>query len=368
MVNDHIISMPDKWEYPWYAAWDLAFHTIALVRGRPGFCQRAARPDADRTTTCIRTARSRLRMELQRCQPAGPCLGDAVLCTGRNRPSRRRRPGFSEAQSFASWRSTSPGGSTAKTASARTFSRAAFSGWTTSACLTAARRCPRAVTSSRRTARPGWRCSARTWLDIAVRTGRSRPGLRGHWPASSLSISCGSPRAMNRLGQKTACGMRRTGSITTCCGCRTAAHSRLKVRSMVGLLPLCAATAVERWQRERVPQVASALPGAHSQDARVDGRDPSYGTGALRSCGPRHHRLGQTENRLRRILAKMLDENEFLSPYGIRALSRYHADHPYVLRAGGQDTGSTICRRNQTAACSAATPTGVDPSGSRSTP
>ena len=30
MVNDHVISMPDKWEYPWYAAWDLAFHTIAL--------------------------------------------------------------------------------------------------------------------------------------------------------------------------------------------------------------------------------------------------------------------------------------------------------------------------------------------------
>ncbi len=30
MINQHIISMPDKWEYPWYAAWDLAFHTIAL--------------------------------------------------------------------------------------------------------------------------------------------------------------------------------------------------------------------------------------------------------------------------------------------------------------------------------------------------
>jgi len=30
MVNEHVISMPDKWEYPWYAAWDLAFHTIAL--------------------------------------------------------------------------------------------------------------------------------------------------------------------------------------------------------------------------------------------------------------------------------------------------------------------------------------------------
>ena len=41
--------------------------------------------------------------------------------------------------------------------------------------------------------------------------------------------------------------------------------------------------------------------------------------------------------RLRRILTRMLDEQEFLSPYGIRALSRYHADHPYVVNVGGQE-------------------------------
>jgi hypothetical protein len=43
------------------------------------------------------------------------------------------------------------------------------------------------------------------------------------------------------------------------------------------------------------------------------------------------------ENNLRRVLAKMLDENEFLSPYGIRSLSRYHVEHPYVVRVGDQD-------------------------------
>jgi hypothetical protein len=50
-------------------------------------------------------------------------------------------------------------------------------------------------------------------------------------------------------------------------------------------------------------------------------------------------RLGSIldETRLRRVLAKMLDEREFLSAYGIRSLSRYHADRPYVIRAGGQE-------------------------------
>ena len=42
MVNEALISMPDKWEYPWYAAWDLAFHTIALVRSRCRFRQGTA--------------------------------------------------------------------------------------------------------------------------------------------------------------------------------------------------------------------------------------------------------------------------------------------------------------------------------------
>jgi hypothetical protein len=109
---------------------------------------------------------------------------------------------------------------------------------------------------------------------------------------------------------------------------------RLKVRSMVGLLPLCAATVfdgellakypelVERfqWFIESRPELLS-----HIHDPRKVGVAGRLLASIL------------DETKLRRVLAKMLDENEFLSPYGLRSLSRFHADYPYVMHVGDQE-------------------------------
>jgi len=112
--------------------------------------------------------------------------------------------------------------------------------------------------------------------------------------------------------------------------------TRLKVRSMVGLLPLCATSVIEPWQRERVPHVSAVLRERLQRMPEL--RESIHPT------GPGHTGYGDrgiaalvNPERLRRILTRMLDENEFLSPNGIRALSRYHADHPYVFNVGGQD-------------------------------
>jgi hypothetical protein len=110
---------------------------------------------------------------------------------------------------------------------------------------------------------------------------------------------------------------------------------RLKVRSMVGLLPVCATTVIEPWQRERVPRILKTLRD------RLE-RMPELASG-IHPTGAGH--LGYAERgiaalvnpeRLRRILSRMLDEEEFLSPYGLRALSRYHSRHPYVIETQGQ--------------------------------
>ena len=97
-----------------------------------------------------------------------------------------------------------------------------------------------------------------------------------------------------------------------------------------------AATVIEPWQRERVPRATGILMERLQRMPEL--RESIHPT------GPGH--LGYAErgiaalvnpDRLRRILTRMLDESEFLSPYGIRALSRFHADHPYVVHVEGQE-------------------------------
>jgi len=112
--------------------------------------------------------------------------------------------------------------------------------------------------------------------------------------------------------------------------------TRLKVRSMVGLLPLCATTVIEPWQRERVPRVTQTM--RERLERMPELRESIHPTGVGHfGYGERGIAALVNPGRLRRILGRMLDENEFLSSYGIRALSRYHADHPYVFNVGGQE-------------------------------
>jgi hypothetical protein len=109
---------------------------------------------------------------------------------------------------------------------------------------------------------------------------------------------------------------------------------RLKVRSLVGLLPLCAATVFEGTVFAKYPDLAPRLRAfidarpelkafVHSPDSR--GEHKRVLTAIL------------NEQRLRRVLSIMLDEEEFFSPYGIRSISRYHKEHPYVFRVGNNE-------------------------------
>jgi hypothetical protein len=109
---------------------------------------------------------------------------------------------------------------------------------------------------------------------------------------------------------------------------------RLKVRSMVGLLPLCAVTVFDGKAFEKAPEL-------YERFATFLETRPELRTFIQDPLKPGH--AGRTlaavlnEPNLRRVLSVMLDEKEFLSPYGIRALSRVHADQPFVFRVGDQE-------------------------------
>ncbi|HEX7960613.1 MAG TPA: glucosidase, partial [Terriglobales bacterium] len=111
---------------------------------------------------------------------------------------------------------------------------------------------------------------------------------------------------------------------------------RLKVRSVVGLLPMCATTVIEQYQREQVPEVVEHIRGRMARMPEVRASMHPTGPGYLGIDQRGIFALVNPE-RLRRMLSRMLDESEFLSPYGIRALSRYHADHPYIFYVHGDE-------------------------------
>jgi len=110
---------------------------------------------------------------------------------------------------------------------------------------------------------------------------------------------------------------------------------RMKVRSMVGLLPFCAVTIFEEEIQEKYPEFATSV-------SRCLKARPELTAFIQDPLKPGHNKrlLGSilNETNLRRVLKIMLDENEFLSPFGIRSLSRIHQDHPYVYRVGNQES------------------------------
>ena len=140
--------------------------------------------------------------------------------------------------------------------------------------------------------------------------------------------------------------------------------TRLKVRSMVGLLPLAATTVIEPWQRERIPRTTRFLQERAKQIPGVlDFLHPT-GHGHL-GVGGRGIIALLNPDKLRRVLGKMLDEQEFLGDYGIRSLSKYHLDHPYILNMEGHENRVDYLPAESNSGLFGGTRIGVDLSGCR---
>jgi hypothetical protein len=333
MVNQHIISMPDKWEYPWFAAWDLAFHTIAL-----------STVDAD-------FAKEQLDLMLQESflHPSGqipayewnfsdvnpPVHAWATIFLYRTEQALRghgdveflRRSFRKLLLNYTWWVNR-------KDRFGKNLFEGGFLGLDNIGVFDRSASLPRGGHLEQADGTAWMAMFCQNMMEIAVELTALDPSYQDmatKFTEHLLWIA----KAMNQTGPD---GMwdEEDGFYYDVLRLPDGSATRLKVRSMVGLLPLCATTVIEPWQRERVAHTAVAFFERMRKMPEL--------RQSIHATGPGHYGVAErgiialvNEGRLRRILSRMLDENEFLSPYGIRALSRYHAEHPYVFNFNGQD-------------------------------
>lgn len=112
--------------------------------------------------------------------------------------------------------------------------------------------------------------------------------------------------------------------------------SRLKVRSMVGLLPLCASTVFEGDSAIRFPKLMEMIELFKKRHPEILSQVSPTGEGFIGYKGRRLLSI-LNKKKLESVLRYLLDENEFLGPYGIRSLSKYHLDHPFTFLVGHEE-------------------------------
>jgi hypothetical protein len=333
MLNEDIISMPDKWEYPWYAAWDLAFHTLPLSVVDPDFAKEQMKLMLKGVYLHPSGQMPAYEWNFSDVNP--PVHAFATLFLHRTEQALRGETDLNFLRAtfnklllnFTWWVNR-------KDRFGKNVFEGGFLGLDNIGVFDRSAPLPTGGHLEQADGTAWMALFTQNMLELAVE-------LAAHDPIYEDMVLKFTEHfyyiaaAMNRAGQQ---GMwdEEDGFYYDLLQLPDGSATRLKVRSMVGLLPLCATTVIEEWQRERVPR---ALAQILERLRRI----PELST-TIHPTGPGH--LGVAERgmiallnpeRLRRILSKMLDENEFLSPYGIRSLSKFHEKHPYVFKVQGQE-------------------------------
>jgi hypothetical protein len=333
MISEHVISMPDKWEYPWFAAWDLAFHTIALATVDVDFAKQQL--DLLLVGLYLHPTGQIPAYEWNFSDVNPPVHGWATIFLYRTEQALRGKTDLEFLKRvFGKLTSNFGWWVNRKDRDGRNLYEGGFLGLDNIGVFDRSAPLPTGGHLEQADGTSWVALYAQNMLEIAVE-------LAAHDPAyEELATNVGLQfmliaRAMNGIGPD---GMwdEEDGFYYDVLRLPDGSATRLKVRSMVGLLPLCATTVVERWQRERVPTLTARVYERFRRMPEL--RESMHATGPGQfGVAERGIIALVNESRLHRILSRMLDENEFLSRYGIRALSRYHADHPYSFWVQSQE-------------------------------
>jgi hypothetical protein len=332
MYNGDIISMPDKWEYPWYAAWDLAFHVIALTLVDSDFGkqqlklmlrERYMHPNGQ--IPAYEWNFGDVNPPVHAWSTIFTYLLDQVVKGNSDREWLKSN--FQKLLlNFTWWVNR-------KDRAGRNVFEGGFLGLDNIGVFDRSAPLPTGGYLEQADGTAWMALFCQNMLQIAAELAKTDPDYvdmalkfveHFMWIAS----------AMSRMGGDTGMWDEEDGFFYDVLRLPDGRATRLKVRSMVGLLPLCAATAYDGELVAQYPEIGERFMWfLQSRPAlRTAIHDPI-------KTGVAGRRLASIldETKLRRVLAKMLDENEFLSRFGIRSLSRYHADHPYAKNVGGHE-------------------------------
>lgn len=333
LYNADVISMPDKWEYPWYAAWDLAFHCVPLALVDSEF------------------AKSQLVLMLREwyMHPNGQlpayewAFGDVnppvhAWATWRVYKIEKKRRGVGDTVflkrvfkklllNFTWWVNR-------KDADGMNIFQGGFLGLDNIGVFDRSAPLPTGGHIAQSDGTSWMAMYALNLLAIAMELAKEDPSyedVASKFWEHFLYIA----HAMNNRGEDEISLWDETdGFFYDVLHLPAGKPYPMKVRSMVGLIPLFAVETLEPELLDRLPDFKRRMEWFISNRS-----DLTKNVACMRTPGNAERRLLSIvdQEKLRSVLRLMLDENEFLSPYGIRAVSRFHKDHPYVLPVNGRE-------------------------------
>ncbi|HVN31149.1 MAG TPA: hypothetical protein VMT45_04120 [Thermoanaerobaculaceae bacterium] len=334
MLNGDVISMPDKWEYPWYAAWDLAFHTIALSLVDFDFAK-------EQLLLMLRSLYSHPNGQMPAYEwnfsdVNPPVHAWATLYLYKFEKNLGREDLRFLERSFQGLLLNFNWWVNRKDPLGRNVFAGGFLGLDNIGVFDRSAPLPTGGSLEQADGTAWMAFYSQCMLEMATILADHDP-VYEEFAFKFLENFIWISYAMDKVGeQQDDMWDERDGFYYDVLRLPDGKAFRLKVRSMVGLLPLCASTVFEQESVINHPKFMQLIALFRKRNPEVVAQVAPTMEGFIGYAG-RRLLSPLTQTKLERVLSYLLDEKEFLSPYGIRALSRYHLENPFVFHVGGQE-------------------------------